>query len=135
MNWRKIGQICAFSYIFLYLAAMVVPRKLPNEQFSTEHFNFFKRAFYQILYYGGPLEPIANFFVLFPLYFILVRNSGKSKSVFGLGTCIALSATAEYVQFFIPGRISSVRDFTLNSSGAISAFLIHRFLRARNANL
>jgi len=135
MNWRKIGQICAISYISLYMAAMIMPRKLPYDEFSSDHANFIKRAFHQILYYGGPLEPIANFLVLIPVYVILVRFLRKSKSEIGLGTCIALSVTAEFLQYFIPGRISSVRDFTLNSSGAISAYLIHKFLRARNANL
>ena len=135
MNWRKIGQICAISYLFLYLAAMVMPRKLPYEQFSSEHANFIKRAFHQILYYGGPLEPVANFFVLIPVFAITLTLLGKSRTVLALAICIALSAAAESLQQLIPGRVSSLRDFALNSGGAIAAFLLYKFFGSRKLNL
>lgn len=131
MNWRKIGHICAIFYLFLYLAAMVMPRKLPYEQFSPLHSNFIKRAFHQILYYGGPLEPVANFFVLIPAFAILLTFLGRSRAVWGVAICIALSATAESLQQFIPGRVSSVRDFALNSAGAITAFLLYKVFNSR----
>jgi len=127
MNWRKIGQICAISYLFLYLAAMVMPRKPPYEQFSSDHANFIKRAFHQILYYGGPLEPVANFFVLIPVFAITLTLLGKSRIVLALAICISLSAAAESLQQLIPGRVSSLRDFALNSGGAIAAFLLFKF--------
>ena len=125
MNWRKIGQICAIFYLFLYLAAMVVPRKLPYEQFSSDQANFLKRAFHELLYYGGSLEPVANFFFLVPIFGILLVFIGRSRSLSALVICIALSATAESLQRLIPGRVSSVRDFVLNSAGAISAYLLY----------
>jgi glycopeptide antibiotics resistance protein len=106
---------------------MVMPRKLPYEQFSPLHSNFIKRAFHQILYYGGPLEPVANFFVLIPAFAILLTFLGRSRAVWGVAICIALSATAESLQQFIPGRVSSFRDFALNSAGAISAYLLYTF--------
>jgi glycopeptide antibiotics resistance protein len=135
MNWRKIGQICAISYLFLYLAAMVMPRKPPYEQFSSDHANFIKRAFHQILYYGGPLEPVANFFVLIPVFVITLTLLGKSRIVLALAICISLSAAAESLQQLIPGRVSSLRDFALNSAGAIAAFLLYKFFGSRKLNL
>ena len=122
MNWRKIGHICAIFYLFLYLAAMVMPRKLPYEQFSPRHSNFIKRAFHQILYYGGPLEPVANFFVLIPIFTIFLKYFGKSNAKNILLACITLSAIAESLQLLIPGRVSSIKDFVLNSLGAILAY-------------
>jgi glycopeptide antibiotics resistance protein len=106
---------------------MVMPRKLPYEQFSLLHSNFIKRAFHQLLYYGGSLEPVANFFFLVPIFAILLGLLGKSKSVSAVLICIALSAIAESLQRLIPGRVSSLRDFVLNSAGAISAYLLYTF--------
>ena len=125
MNWRKIGQICAIFYLILYVAVMVMPRKLPYEQFSSAQSNFIKRAFHQLLYYGGSLEPVANFFFLVPIFAVLLVFLGKSKSISAVVICIALSATTESLQRLIPGRVSSLRDFALNSAGAISAYLLY----------
>jgi len=124
MNWRKIGQICAISYLFLYLAAMVMPRKLPYGQFSSDHANFIKRAFHQILYYGGPLEPVANFLILIPLYLYFITLFTRAKSTYSLFLCIALAGLSEFCQIFIPGRISSFNDFGLNVSGALLASVL-----------
>jgi len=134
MNWRKIGQICAISYIFLYQAAMVVPRKLPNEQFVSVDANFIRRVFHQILYYGGPLEPVANFVLLIPFFGILLAILGKSRATLAVTICIALSAWAETLQQFIPGRVSSAKDFALNSGGAITAYLIYKLHQRLNTN-
>ena len=131
MNWRKIGQIGAISYLFLYLAAMVMPRKLPYEQFSSDHANFIKRAFHQLLYYGGPLEPAANFFVLIPLFGIFLLYLGESKAGSNLLICITFSALAESLQVMIPGRVSSFKDFFLNSSGAAFAFFALKYFERK----
>jgi glycopeptide antibiotics resistance protein len=126
MNWRKIGHICAIIYLFLYLAAMVMPRKLPNGQSSTHVFSF-KRIFHEILYYGGPLEPIANFFFLTPIFAALIILVGRTKALLALSICIGLAASAEILQRYIPGRVSSFKDFALNSAGALVAYLLYKF--------
>lgn len=134
MKRRKIGHICAFFYFSLYFAAMVIPRKLPYEQFSSLHSNFIKRTFHQILYYGGPLEPVVNFFLLFPAFAILLIFLGRSRAIWGVAICIVVSATAESLQQLIPGRVSSVRDFALNSAGAVTAMLFYKHFKNHTAN-
>jgi len=91
--------------------------------------------FHQILYYGGPLEPVANFFFFIPIFAILLVFLGKARALLGLVICISLAASAETLQHFIPGRVSSVRDFTLNASGAVVAFLANKIFNYRKVNL
>jgi len=127
VNWRKIGQFGAVFYLFIYALAMALPRKLPDDGFDSAQVSFVKRIFHEAFYYSGSLEPIANFIFLIPVFAFLVwvLGIGKSPTV-ALIACIALSATAELFQHVIPGRVSSLRDFALNSAGAILAFLIYR---------
>ena len=125
MNWRKIGRISAIFYIILYAAAMLTPRKLPSHDSTSTNSNFFKRIIQEILYYGGALEPVANFLFLIPVFVFLVIYLGSSKAILATIICVALSATAEFLQRFIPGRVTSLQDFLLNSLGALFALLIY----------
>ncbi len=116
---QKIGSI---FYITIYLLSMVIPRKIPKDQLEAN--NFLIRFLQEILYLSGTFEVIGNFLLLFPLFFILIYLLGNSKSILSLTICILLSAGAELLQSVIPGRVSSLRDFLLNSLGAISALVI-----------
>ncbi len=116
---QKIGSI---FYITIYLLSMVFPRKIPKDQ--LEAYNLLIRFLQEFLYLSGTFEVIGNFLLLFPLFFILIYLFGKSKSTLSLIICIVLSAGAELLQSVIPGRVSSLRDFLLNSFGAISALVI-----------
>jgi glycopeptide antibiotics resistance protein len=126
MNCRKIGRICAFSYLFLYMSAMIMPRMLPDQQFSPTRVNFLSKIFHQLLYYGGPLEPVANFLFLMPIFAILICKLGQTSDLKALYLCISLSAFVEIAQIYIPGRVSSIFDFLLNSLGALVAFSVLR---------
>jgi len=123
MNGKKIGQISAILYTFADFAAMVAPRS-SQEQFNSS--GFLSKLLHGLLYYSGPLEPVANFFFLMPIFAFLVFKYGRSKAIMALFICIALSASAEILQMFIPGRVSSLQDFILNSIGALIAFLLEK---------
>ena len=110
-------------YISAYLLAMVFPRKVPKDQLDPS--NFLKKFFQNLLYLSGSLEFIGNVFLLVPMFVIQIKLVLRLKAVYALMFCILLSAGAEFAQSFIPGRVSSTRDFILNSSGAAAAFLIH----------
>ena len=131
MNRRRIGQIGAILSILLYSSAMMMPRRLLKEDLDTT--NFLKQIFNQILYYGGSLEPAANFILLMPVFASLIYLLGRSKALAVLTICLALSATVEFLQRFIPGRVSSVQDLILNCLGALFAFLLYKI--ALKANL
>ena len=124
MSRRRIGQIGAILSISLYATAMVMPRRSPIEDLNTT--DFFKQRFHQILYFNGSLEPVANFILLIPVFASLVYLLGKSKALVALPICLALSATGEFLQRFIPGRVSSFQDLMLNYLGALIAFLLYK---------
>jgi len=124
MNWRKIVRVTAIFYLFLYAIGMLLPRKLPSEEATSS--NILQRIAHQLLYYSGPMEPVANFFLLVPVLIFLIAILGERGENISLFICISLSATAEFLQRFIPGRVSSPRDFLLNSLGAICAFTIYK---------
>ena len=126
MNRRKVGQLSAIFYIILYAAAMLTPRQLPLNYGTTTSPNFFKRIIREILYYNGALEPVVNFLFLIPIFAFLILFLGRSKAHLSLTICVVLSAIAEFLQRFIPGRVSSLQDLLLNCSGAVSAFLLYQ---------
>ena len=126
MNRRKIGQVSAILYIILYTAAMLTPRKLSSNHGTTTNPNFFKRIIHEILYYSGALEPVVNFLFLIPIFAFLILFLGRSKANLSLTICVALSAIAEFLQRFIPGRVSSLQDLLLNCLGAVSVFLLYK---------
>ena len=134
MNWRKFGKLGAFAYLSLYGVAMLLPRKVPNSKFSAEQGNFLERLVHSCLYYGGVFEPLANVFFLIPIFAFSVWIFGSKYSRIILFGCIALSAGAELLQRFIAGRVSSIRDFVLNSMGVILCYLIQRIFLNRRSN-
>jgi glycopeptide antibiotics resistance protein len=107
----------------LSLFVMVFPREVPKNQLDPS--NFLVKLFIDFLYISGNLEFIGNIFLLVPMFMILIKLFGRLKDIYALIICLLLSAGAEFAQRFIPGRVSSLRDFILNSSGAVAVFLIH----------
>ena len=126
MNWKKLRRISAIFYIAIYVSAMIFPRKVPKDQLDAT--NFLKKLFQDLLYLSGDLEVLGNIFLLMPIFAIIVTILGKNKSGLTLAICILLATTAEFLQRFIPGRVSSTRDVLLNSSGALIAFLDNSIL-------
>ena len=135
MKRGKIEQIGAIFYMIVYMLAMLTPRILPADSNSLTHTSFLRRILHEILYYGGPLEPVVNFFLLIPIFIFLVFRLGRSKALLSLAICIALSAASELLQSVIPGRVSSLQDFALNSVGALSALLIYRIFSDKKVSI
>jgi len=132
VNRRKIGQVSAIFYIILYVAAMLTPRKLPTNHGATTSPNFFKRIIREILYYNGALEPVVNFLFLIPIFAFLILFLGRPKAHLSLTICLALSVITEFLQRFIPGRVSSAQDLLLNCLGALFAFLLYKIALKAN---
>ena len=125
MNRNGLYKAGATLYIVVYLLAMVFPRKVPKGQLIAD--NFLKELLQDLLYLSGNLEFIGNIFLLTPIFVILVKLFARVHAVFALTICILISASAEFAQSFIPGRVSTIRDFILNSIGVISAFILYLF--------
>jgi len=125
VNRNGLYKAGATLYIVVYLLAMVFPRKVPKGQLIAD--NFLKELLQDLLYLSGNLEFIGNIFLLTPIFVILVKLFARVHAVFALTICILISASAEFAQSFIPGRVSTIRDFILNSIGVISAFILYLF--------
>jgi len=125
VNRNRLYKGSATLYIVVYLLAMVFPRKVPKDQLIAD--NFLKKLLQDLLYLSGNLELIANFFLLIPIFLILVKLFVRAHALYALTICIFLSASAEFAQRFISGRVSTIRDFALNSIGVISALIIYLF--------
>jgi len=123
VNKTALIKASGALYISTYLLAMVFPRKVPKDQLDPS--NFLTKLFQDLLYLSGNLEFIGNIFLLVPIFVILIKLFARLKDTYALIICLLLSAGAEFAQSFIPGRVSSLRDFILNSSGAVAVFLIH----------
>lgn len=141
MNWRKVGQIGGLFYFTIYSCAMLTPRKLPkiqvipqtlsNHQVGTS--SYFGSMLNQILYFDGNiLEVVANFFFLIPIFVFFLLLIGRTLAPLALSICFALSAMVEFLQRFIPGRVSSLQDLMLNCLGALSAFLFYKIVTRAN---
>ena len=123
MNKTALIKASGALYISAYLLAMVFPRKVPKDQLDPS--NFLTKLFQDLLYLSGNLEFVGNILLLVPMFFILMKLFGSLKDMYALLICLLLSAGAEFAQSFIPGRVSSLRDFILNSLGAVAVFLIN----------
>ena len=122
MNRNRLYKTSGAVYVGIYILAIVFPRKVPKNQLVTD--NFLKKLFQELLYMSGNLEFIGNIFLLIPIFVILVKLFARVNAVFALTICILISASAEFAQSFIPGRVSSLRDFLLNCAGSLIAFLL-----------
>ena len=125
MNRNGLYKAIGAVYIGIYILAIVFPRKVPKDQLVTD--NFLKNIFQELLYMSGNLEFIGNIFLLIPIFVILVKQLPRVHAVFALTICTLLSASAEFAQSFIPGRVSTIRDSVLNSIGVISTFILYLF--------
>ena len=131
MNRNGLYKVSGAVYIGIYLLVIVFPRKVPKAQLVTD--NFLKKLFQELLYMSGNLEFIGNIFLLIPIFVILVKQLPRVHAVFALTICTLLSASAEFAQSFIPGRVSTIRDFILNSIGVISAFILYLLYSKKNS--
>jgi glycopeptide antibiotics resistance protein len=122
VNRNRLYKASGALYVGIYILAVVFPRKVPKNQLVTD--NFLKKLFQDLLYMSGNLEFIGNIFLLIPIFVILVKMFAGVHAVFALTICILISASAEFAQSFIPGRVSSLRDFLLNCTGSLIVFLL-----------
>ena len=73
---------------------------------------------HQILYLGGFWAWVGNFLMLVPFAFLIHSIWPK----LGLQTifiiCLLTTISIEFIQLYIPGRVSDLRDVVLNATGA-----------------
>ena len=105
-------------YLFSLASLVLFPRPILESgnpsaiaEFIKTHSNFF----YKILYADAQKVSIANFFMLTPFVLLtrLAFPMTKLSHIALIG--VALSASIEILQNFIPGRVPDIHDFVSNS--------------------
>jgi glycopeptide antibiotics resistance protein len=107
------------SLFTIYLIALATIVFTPTDPTSESLLGFISIT-------GFP-ERFLNLFLLTPIaiYFATGAKVRSHKSI-SVG-CILLSATIEFTQLFIPGRISDWADLILNSLGVVVALVAIRY--------
>jgi glycopeptide antibiotics resistance protein len=72
---------------------------------------------HSVLYLNGWLEIFGNFFLMVPIAFFMNHGYPRIKLRKILIICVPISISIEVIQKFVPGRVSDVNDFLLNSTG------------------
>ena len=88
---------------------------------------------HHILYESGTVAWVGNFFLLIPVA-LLIRKYWPMlgfQTIFILTLLITISI--EYIQIYIPGRVSNVSDIIFNGSGpALTLLILHKYRISKN---
>ena len=84
---------------------------------------------HQILYLGGFWAWVGNFLMLIPVAYLIHICWPKLilQTIFIM--CLTTTISIEFIQLYIPGRVSDVRDIVLNGTGAALTLLILHWKR------
>ncbi len=88
---------------------------------------------HQILYLGGFWAWVGNFLMLVPLVYLMHLIWPKLGLQAIFINCLLLTITIEFIQLYIPGRVSDLRDVVHNGTGAGLA-LLHLHWRKASKN-
>ena len=128
-------------YLFSLASFVFFPRPILESgdpsaiaEFIRTHSNFF----YKILYADAQKVSLANFFMLTPFVLLarLAFPMTKLSHIAFIG--VALSASIEIFQNFIPGRVPDIHDFISNSVSiliGIFVLILSRFFAQKSLNI
>ncbi len=85
---------------------------------------------HQILYLGGFWAWVGNFLMLVPFVYLihLIWPKLGLQTIFII--CLLTTISIEFIQIYIPGRVSDVRDIALNVTGAALTLLYLRWKKS-----
>ena len=90
------------------------------------------KAAHDVLDIDGYRELLGNCVMLIPIALLLWKIFPTIKAQSILLICLASTISIEFLQIYIPGRVSDVRDIAANSLGATTALgLLHLKTRER----
>ena len=128
---RDLFAIALAIYLLAVLTFTFFPRPIlesGNPSAIAEYLQTHANFFYKILYADTHLVAIANLFMLTPFVYLakLVFPKVKLLNLFLYG--VVLSLVIEFLQLFIPGRVSDPVDFLANSVSVLLGIFLVRLL-------
>ncbi len=140
----RLSRATLALYLVILAIATFTPKQEKTRQAVWEanrHLKVESKAlpqgiFHKVLYSDGSEVWVGNLLLLIPIVILLTVafQSLKYWQIFLLGSCS--SAFIEFIQRFVPGRVSDIRDFGTNCLGVLLATLCVAFakkLRAKSS--
>ncbi len=130
---HRIAAALFAGYLLLLGLFVFFPRPILESGDPSAIAEFLKNnanIFYKVLYADTNKVAIANFFMLTPFVLIahLLFPSIRKRTLALLGA--VLSLLIEFVQRYIPGRVSDVQDIYSNLISVLIGLALIRFLHA-----
>ncbi len=130
---HRIAAALFAGYLLLLGLFVFFPRPILESGDPSAIAEFLKNnanIFYKVLYADTNKVAIANFFMLTPFVLIahLLFPSIRKRTLALLGA--VLSLLIEFVQRYIPGRVSDVQDIYSNVISVLIGLALIRFLHA-----
>ena len=119
----KFSVVVALMYTIFIAGALLFPRLHESSQNSE---GLLMAGIRKLLFVSGPLEVIGNFLLFVPVLLALIHAAPGVRIRYLALICCFGSATVEISQSWIPGRVSSIRDFVSNCVGVLLTILILR---------
>lgn len=134
---RNIYRFLLAAYVTVLGLSVLWPRTISElsqgAPASSPTTNTAVQAANNVLYIDGFPELLGNFVMLIPIALLLSKIFPTLKALPILLVCLTITISIEFLQIYIPGRVSDVRDVVTNFLGAaIAVGLIHLKTRHRN---
>ena len=126
-NTRLPSNFLLRFFFFTYLLSLAYAVFTPKEEFGNNWFKFLGDSYI--------LESIVNLFLLIPLAYFLGRLFLGLSLVKKLMLIGSFSISIELIQVFIPGRVSDLKDFLLNTLGGYFFLLIQKMRIHGNSDI
>lgn len=137
MSGRALGVLAALLVIYLAGLGWITLGPQPLDDNTTGILQRVLDGIRQIPGAGwityGVVEFSANIVLFVPLGLLLVPLLGPDRWWFALVLGAVLSLTIEFLQVFLPTRVSDPRDLVANTAGAFVGALVCVLLRRRRA--
>ena len=133
-RWQKLPRL-ALLLTVSYAALLVYGTLYPLTGWHSPGLSPFVIIFQQELKIRPNPDTLTNVLVYMPLGLLLTRVLGLRYSIY-LAALITVAASGllsfclEYIQAFLPGRVSSLRDLVLNTAGAVAGAVLAMTFRS-----
>lgn len=88
--------------------------------------NFAVKTAHNVLYIDGYREILGNFMMLIPVALLIIKVFPRMKVQSILLICLCVTISIEFIQIFIPGRVSDVSDIFANAVGAALVLVLRQ---------
>ena len=134
MRRKDLYAITLTIYLIALLTFTFFPRPIlesGNPSAIAEYLQTHANFFYKILYADTHLVVIGNLFMLTPFVYLAKMVFPQVKLIRLFFGGVFISLVIEFLQLFIPGRVSDPIDFLANSLSVLFGIFLVRLLQLK----